>query len=70
VALYREDDGTLHELSATCPHMGCVVHWNNGEGTWDCPCHGSRFSAEGKVLHGPAVDDLSPIAAQGVAAGS
>jgi nitrite reductase/ring-hydroxylating ferredoxin subunit len=59
VAVYRDDEGTLHELSAICPHMGCVVHWNDGESTWDCPCHGSRFTAEGHCLHGPATDDLT-----------
>jgi Rieske Fe-S protein len=50
--------GTLHAVSARCTHMGCIVHWNPAETTWDCPCHGSRFSVEGKVLEGPAVDDL------------
>lgn len=61
VAVYRGKDGAVHELSAVCPHLGCVVHWNGGEGTWDCPCHGSRFRAEGGVLHAPAVDDLKPL---------
>src|SRR5262249_51114369 len=60
-AVYRDEKGQLHERSATCTHMGCVVHWNAGEKTWDCPCHGSRFSGEGKVIHGPAVDDLGKI---------
>jgi Rieske Fe-S protein len=58
VAVYREPGGRLHEHSATCPHLGCVVHWNNGEKTWDCPCHGSRFDVTGRVIQGPAVKDL------------
>jgi Rieske Fe-S protein len=60
VAIYREPDGRLHERSATCPHLGCVVHWNGGEKTWDCPCHGSRFDALGRVICGPANADLGP----------
>jgi glycine/D-amino acid oxidase-like deaminating enzyme/nitrite reductase/ring-hydroxylating ferredoxin subunit len=58
VAVSRDDDGTLRVLSATCTHLGCTVRWNNGEKSWDCPCHGSRFACDGKVLNGPAVYDL------------
>lgn len=61
VAVYRKPDGTVCEHSATCPHLGAAVRWNPGEGTWDCPAHGSRFAAEGHVLHGPAVGDLKPV---------
>jgi len=57
-AVCRDDDGTIHKLSAICPHMGCVVAWNHAEKTWDCPCHGSRFSAEGEVIAGPAETNL------------
>jgi Rieske Fe-S protein len=60
VAVYRDPAGRLHEHSATCPHLGCVVHWNGGEKTWDCPCHGSRFDALGRVIVGPANADLGP----------
>jgi glycine/D-amino acid oxidase-like deaminating enzyme/nitrite reductase/ring-hydroxylating ferredoxin subunit len=60
LAVYRDERGEAHVCSATCPHLGCVVHWNDGEKTWDCPCHGSRFSATGEVIHGPAVSDLRP----------
>ena len=58
VAACRDADGTLHVMSAVCPHMGCIVAWNGAENTWDCPCHGSRFAADGKVIAGPAESDL------------
>jgi Rieske Fe-S protein len=61
VAAYRDSRGLLHELSAVCPHLGCIVHWNSAARTWDCPCHGSRFDRTGKVLNGPANRDLTPI---------
>lgn len=44
-----------------CPHLGGIVCWNHAEKTWDCPAHGSHFDRLGKVLHGPANQDLSPI---------
>jgi nitrite reductase/ring-hydroxylating ferredoxin subunit len=43
-----------------CPHLGCYVHWNEAEKSWDCPCHGSRFNPLGKLLNGPAISDLAP----------
>ncbi|HHX82496.1 MAG TPA: Rieske 2Fe-2S domain-containing protein [Pseudomonadaceae bacterium] len=46
-------------VSAVCPHLGCIVHWNGIERSWDCPCHGSRFSIEGTVLEGPAQSNLA-----------
>jgi glycine/D-amino acid oxidase-like deaminating enzyme/nitrite reductase/ring-hydroxylating ferredoxin subunit len=58
IAAYRDDSGTLHERSALCTHLKCVVDWNSAEKSWDCPCHGSRFDPYGKVLNGPAVEDL------------
>ena len=61
VAVYREADGTFHECSAVCPHLGGIVSWNHAEKTWDCPAHGSRFDRLGKVLHGPANQDLCPV---------
>ncbi|HYE90356.1 MAG TPA: FAD-dependent oxidoreductase [Terriglobales bacterium] len=59
VAVYRDDAGGVHERSAVCPHLGCIVGWNHAERTWDCPCHGSRFDARGRVLNGPAMSDLA-----------
>jgi glycine/D-amino acid oxidase-like deaminating enzyme/nitrite reductase/ring-hydroxylating ferredoxin subunit len=59
IAVSRDSQGTLHAVSARCTHLGCIVHWNPAEMTWDCPCHGSRFRADGKVIEGPAVDDLA-----------
>ncbi|WP_254524247.1 FAD-dependent oxidoreductase [Natrinema caseinilyticum] len=58
VGLYRDESGATHVVSATCPHMGCLVRWNDAERTWDCPCHGSRFGHDGDVLSGPALEGL------------
>ena len=57
-AVHRDEHGRLHALSARCTHLGCIVEWNLAEGTWDCPCHGSRFGIDGRVLQGPAVAPL------------
>jgi glycine/D-amino acid oxidase-like deaminating enzyme/nitrite reductase/ring-hydroxylating ferredoxin subunit len=59
LAVYRDDGGAVHKLSAVCPHLGCIVAWNATEKTWDCPCHGSKFDADGRVYQGPANGDLS-----------
>ena len=61
VAVYRGEDGKLVACSATCTHLGCTVRWNQSESSWDCPCHGSRFSPTGEVLHGPAPDPLPRV---------
>jgi len=60
-AVYRNPQGRLYEMAALCPHLGCVVQWNSTEKTWDCPCHGSRFQAEGDVINGPANQGLEKI---------
>ncbi len=60
VAVSRDESGALRAVSAVCPHMKCVVGWNDAEGSWDCPCHGSRFEADGEVIDGPAVEALAP----------
>jgi glycine/D-amino acid oxidase-like deaminating enzyme/nitrite reductase/ring-hydroxylating ferredoxin subunit len=61
VAVYRDADGSFHECSAVCPHLGGIVAWNQAEKTWDCPAHGSRFDRLGKVLNGPANTNLHPV---------
>ena len=61
IAVYRDEQGRLHERSAACTHLGCQVEWNSTEGCWDCPCHGSQFAPDGAVLNGPAVADLNPV---------
>jgi Rieske Fe-S protein len=58
MAAYRDESGEVHACSALCTHMGCVVQWNTAEKSWDCPCHGSRFSHRGEILQGPAVEPL------------
>jgi glycine/D-amino acid oxidase-like deaminating enzyme/nitrite reductase/ring-hydroxylating ferredoxin subunit len=63
VAVYRDEHGALHERSAVCPHLGCIVGWNDAEKTWDCPCHGSRFNRHGEVLSGPANRGLTSVKA-------
>lgn len=60
-AVYRDEKNVLHAFSAICPHLGCVVQWNGSEKSFDCPCHGSRFTCEGKVVNGPAQGDLKHI---------
>jgi glycine/D-amino acid oxidase-like deaminating enzyme/nitrite reductase/ring-hydroxylating ferredoxin subunit len=60
-AVYRDEQGVLDEHSAICPHLGCVVEWNSGEKTWDCPCHGSRYHRDGHVVNGPANRGLADV---------
>lgn len=58
VAAYKDENGKLYTVSSVCVHLGCQVNWNNAEKTWDCPCHGSRYKYDGKVIHAPALGDL------------
>ncbi len=57
-AVYRDEAGALHALSPVCQHLYCIVAWNDAERSWDCPCHGSRYSGEGRLIEGPSVKDL------------
>ncbi|MFN2543063.1 MAG: FAD-dependent oxidoreductase [Actinomycetota bacterium] len=61
VAAYRDETGELHRVSAVCTHLGCVVSWNGAERSWDCPCHGSRYGVDGRVIEGPATRDLGQL---------
>ena len=61
LAISRDDKGNLHRCSAVCSHLGCIVSWNSTEHTWDCPCHGSRFTPDGKLLNGPALSSLEKV---------
>jgi Rieske Fe-S protein len=61
LALYKDEAGKLHALNSACTHIKCIVGWNTAEKTWDCPCHGSRFSFDGEVFTGPARKDLEQI---------
>ncbi|MHC5705409.1 FAD-dependent oxidoreductase [Streptomyces tirandamycinicus] len=61
-AVYRDASGSLRRLSARCTHLGCIVHFNEAETTWECPCHGSRFDVDGNLLQGPAVRPLEQLA--------
>lgn len=61
IAVYKDQSGNLNAYSAICPHLGCVLQWNGTEKSFDCPCHGSRFTCQGKVINGPALTDLKKI---------
>jgi Rieske Fe-S protein len=61
VGVSRDDAGEVHAVTAVCTHLGCLVEWNDGERSWDCPCHGSCFDYDGTVIDTPAVDDLEPV---------
>jgi len=61
VAVYRDENKMLHAYTAVCPHLGCVVQWNEEEHSFDCPCHGSRFTKYGEVINGPANTNLKEI---------
>ena len=69
LAVFRNDHGEVTALSPVCPHMGCVIDWNPQDGTWDCPCHGSRFHACGEVHTGPATRGLEKVSLAGDDAG-
>jgi Rieske Fe-S protein len=61
LAAYRDEAGAPFVMSPRCTHMGCTVGWNAADRTWDCPCHGSRYRFDGKVVQGPAAADLTAV---------
>lgn len=61
VGAYRDKESTLHIIDTTCTHLGCELQWNSAEKSWDCPCHGSRFTYEGEIIEGPALDKLEHL---------
>ncbi|RPE14352.1 FAD-dependent oxidoreductase [Chitinophaga lutea] len=66
LAIYKDAAGQIHAVSPNCTHLQCDVKWNTSEQSWDCPCHGSRFDADGYVLTGPADRDLERVAIESV----
>jgi Rieske Fe-S protein len=60
-AVYKSQDGTVTALSPICKHFACIVEWNQVDTTWDCPCHGSRYRADGTLMRGPAKKDLDKV---------
>ena len=61
VALYKDEQGKIHAVDPVCPHAKCIVAWNSAERSWDCPCHGSRFTPDGDLLNGPATKGLQQV---------
>ena len=61
IAAYKDSQGKVITLSPVCQHLGCLVGWNEADKTWDCPCHGSRYEADGRVKQGPTKKGLKPV---------
>ena len=61
IAIFKDENGAVHALSPICTHVGCEVKWNNAELSWDCPCHGARYSYDGRVMTGPTVKNLAKM---------
>jgi Rieske Fe-S protein len=66
VALYKDEHGKVRALDPVCPHAKCIVAWNSAEKSWDCPCHGARYSPAGEMLTGPARKNLTPMIWEGL----
>lgn len=61
LAIYKDEAGKVYPLNSACTHIKCDVAWNSAEKTWDCPCHGSRFSYTGEMVTAPARKDLELV---------
>ncbi|MCL2771298.1 MAG: Rieske 2Fe-2S domain-containing protein [Firmicutes bacterium] len=61
VGVYRDQKGEYYAVSGICTHMGCNLRWNKDEASWDCPCHGSRFTPKGDVINGPAIEEATVL---------
>ncbi|MBU1823263.1 MAG: Rieske 2Fe-2S domain-containing protein, partial [Bacteroidetes bacterium] len=61
LALYKDENSRVYALDPVCPHAKCIVNWNNGEKSWDCPCHGARYAVDGSLLTGPAQTGLTRL---------
>lgn len=61
VGVFKDEAGKIHRVDTSCAHLGCELHWNNAENSWDCPCHGSRYTMDGKILEGPTVKPLKVL---------
>lgn len=61
LGVYKDEKDKIYAIKPICTHLGCELSWNNLEKTWDCPCHGSRFSYDGKSLYDPSIKDLDLI---------
>ena len=61
IAMYNDENYNIHTVNPTCTHVHCTVAWNAAEKSWDCPCHGARYSCDGEVLTGPATKNLAVI---------
>jgi Rieske Fe-S protein len=66
LAVYRDQQGVPSACSAVCTHLKGIVRWNRAEGTWDCPCHGARYSCLGEVVEGPAIVGLEKVPIDGL----
>ena len=59
IGIYKDTEGKIHAVKPICTHLGCLLNWNEADKTWDCPCHGSRFTKKGKLIDNPSNKDLN-----------
>ena len=61
VGVYKDKNNNIFKVIPNCTHLGCELSWNNLDKTWDCPCHGSKYNFDGKLIYGPSCKDLKVI---------